>query len=79
MKNSKNYPKTLLKILQKNSENMNSLDFTINEMIFIIIKVLVANVDGYYHIHLKDIVFESTPKSKSHPQTEMRGLLFYGF
>ncbi len=58
---------------------MNSLDFTINEMIFIIIKVLVANVDGYYHIHLKDIVFESTPKSKSHPQTEMRGLLFYGF
>jgi hypothetical protein len=46
-------------------------------MIFIIIKVLIANVDGYYHIHLKDIVFESTPKSKSHPQTEMRGLLFY--
>ena len=45
-------------------------------MIFIIIKVLVANVDGYYHIHLKDIVFESTPKSKSHPQIEMRGLLF---
>jgi len=45
-------------------------------MIFIIIKVLVANVDGYYHIHLKDIVFESTPKSKSHPQTEMWGLLF---
>ncbi len=40
------------------------------------IQVLVTNVDGYYHLHLKDIVFESTPKSKSHPQTEMRGLLF---
>jgi hypothetical protein len=72
-------PKTVLKILQKNSNIENTLDFTINEMIYIIIKVLVANVDGYYHIHLKNIVFESTPKSKSHPQTEMRGLLFYGF
>ena len=41
-----------------------------------IIQVLVTNVDGYYHLHLKDIVFESTPKSKSRPQTEMRGLLF---
>lgn len=38
--------------------------------------MLVTNVDGYYHLHLKDIDFESTPKSKSHPQTEMRGLLF---
>ena len=45
-------------------------------MLFTIIKVLVTNVDGTYHIHLKDIVIESTPKSKSHPQTEMRGLLF---
>ena len=34
-------------------------------------------MDGYYRIHLKDIVFKSTPKSKSHPQTEMRGLLFF--
>lgn len=67
--------KTVLKIPEK-FENQDTLDFTLIEMIFIIIQVLVTNVDGFYHIHLKEIVFESTPKSKSHPQTEMRGLLF---
>jgi len=66
----------VFKILQKILGIENTIDFTLIEMLFTIIKVLVNNVDGYYHLHLKDIAFESTPKSKSRPQTEMRGLLF---
>ena len=62
--------------MQKILGNRNTLSFTLIEILFMIIQVLVSNVDGYYHIHLKETVFKSTPKSKSHPQAEMRGLLF---